>query len=402
MTILTSTGYGCSGSSAATDFFSEFNNVQVVPNSFECTFLHETDGLYDLEKAVEEGHRLKVDLAVKRFIALSKDFQKSKHAVYFDGHFLEYTYQFLEKAIGCKWNGWWHRAFETSPLSKKQALVAEVTAKKYAARVKSSSYALFENDSWMPSYLPPVDQYYECDLENFRKEAKTYVMSLMNLLNKENKDFLLIDQLLPPINADRYFHYFDSIKVVVVDRDPRDYYLCNNLFWVSRFIPSEDLSTYISWYKKTREATVESQGVKRVYLEELIYNYEKTTADLRAFAGLKEINQTEKGEHLVPEKSRRNTRLFEKYTDYKEDVETIACQLSPWLYDYSTADSSLMEKLNSPVEIPRAMDILLECDEYYRKQKISLSLLILAFKKKIYKILRPVYRKVKKICQNIR
>ncbi|MCQ2577009.1 MAG: hypothetical protein MJ176_00620 [Treponema sp.] len=402
MTILTSTGYGCSGSSAATDFFSEFNNVQVVPNSFECTFLHETDGLYDLEKAVEEGHRLKVDLAVKRFIALSEEFQKSKHAVYFGGHFLEYTYRFLEKVVGCKWNGWWHRAFETSPLTKKQQLVAEVTAKKYSSRVKSSSYALFENDSWMPSYLPPSTQYYECDLENFRKEAKTYVMSLMNLLNKGNKDFLLVDQLLPPIHAERYFHYFDDIKVIVVDRDPRDYFLCNNLFWVSRFIPSENTATYISWYKKTRLATEESNCLKRVYLEELIYNYEKTTDELREFAGLKESDQTEKGLHLVPEKSRRNTRLFEKYTDYSEDVKLISSELSSWLFDYSKADSALMENLGAPVEIPRAMDILLECDEYYRKQKISMAYVVLALKKEIYSILRPVYRKVKKICQSIR
>lgn len=402
MTILTSTGYGCSGSSAATDFFSEFNNVQVVPNSFECTFLHETDGLYDLEKAVEEGHRLKMDLAVKRFIALSEEFQKSKHAVYFDGHFLEYTYRFLEKAVGCKWNGWWHRAFEVSPLSKKQALVAEVTAKKYADRVKSSSYALFENDSWMPSYLPPSTQYYECDLENFRKEAKIYVMGLMELLNKDNKDFLLVDQLLPPINADRYFHYFDSIKVVVVDRDPRDYYLCNNLFWVSRFIPSENLSTYISWYKKTRQATKENDCLKRVYLEELIYNYEKTTALLRDFAGLSESDHTQKGQYLVPENSRKNTRLFEKYLNYEEDVKIISSNLSSWLYDYSKADPALLETLGEPVEIPRAMDILLECDAYYRKQKISLALVALALKKSVYSILRPVYRKVKKICQNIR
>jgi len=402
MTILTSTGYGCSGSSAATDFFSEFDNVQVVPNSFECTILHETDGLYDLERAVEEGHRLKVDLAVKRFIALSEDFQKSKHAVYFDGLFLEYTYNFLEKAVGCKWNGWWHRAFEVSPLSKKQNLVAEVTAKKYAARVKSSSYALFENDSWMPSYLPPSDQYYECDIENFRKEAKVYVMGLMELLNKDKKDFLLVDQLLPPIHADRYFHYFDSIKVVVVDRDPRDYFLCNNLFWVSRFIPSEDLATYIDWYKKTRQATVESSSLKRVYLEELIYNYEETTAALRSFAGLKESNQLEKGKFLVPENSRRNTRLFEKYTNYKEQVEIISNQLASWLYDYSKANKALLETLDAPVEIPQAMDILLECDEYYRKQKIGMYGLALAFKKAVYSILRPVYRKVKKLWQNIR
>ena len=55
MKIITCTGYGNSGSSAATDFFSEFSNVQLVPHDFECTFIHEADGLYDLEKAIEEG-----------------------------------------------------------------------------------------------------------------------------------------------------------------------------------------------------------------------------------------------------------------------------------------------------------------------------------------------------------
>ena len=71
MKIITCTGFGNSGSSAVTDLLSEFNNIIIIPHDFECTFIHETDGLYDLECAIKEGHRLKVDLAVKRFILLS-------------------------------------------------------------------------------------------------------------------------------------------------------------------------------------------------------------------------------------------------------------------------------------------------------------------------------------------
>ena len=106
----------------------------------------------------------------------------------------------------------------------------------------------------------------------------------------EKKEYILIDQLLPPIHTELYLHYFENIKVVIVDRDPRDYYVCNNLFWGARYIPSSNLDTYISWYKKTRECVFESENVKKMYLEDFVYRYDTISKELIEFVGLKENN----------------------------------------------------------------------------------------------------------------
>ncbi len=395
MKLLTCTGYGNSGSSAATDFFSEFDNVQLVTHLFECTFIHETDGLYDLEQAVEEGHRLKVDLAVKRFMALMERLQWEEYHKYFNGRFLDYTREFLAEAIGCSWKGWWHRAFELQPLSFKQRMIAELANRRFKKLKRQDKYSLYETDSWIPSYLPWITEYYECDVEHFRDCARRYLEKLLSQFNPDNKEYLLIDQLLPPIHAERYLHYFDEVKIIIVDRDPRDYYVCNNLFWANRFLPTQDLDTYIRWYGKTRGATVENVQVKRILLEDLVYDYANTAESLMAFAGLNETQWTAKGQLLKPENSRKNTRIFEKYSNYGEDVGRIASELSHWLFDYTKADPAMLEPIASVKTIQPAMELITRCDAYYAKQHVGVSFVLLVAEKAVKKVLRPLYHKLK-------
>lgn len=375
MKIITCTGFGNSGSSAATDFFSEFENVKVIPHDFECTFIHESDGLYDLEKAIEEGHRLKVDLAVKRFLLLAENLQKNEYYRFFDGNFLDETYTFINKVIGCKWTGWWHRAFETKKVTKKEKLYSLYLNRKFVKAQKKQNYSLYENDSWMPSYLPGIDEYYDCDIEKFRSEAKNYLEILFNLLNKEKKEYILIDQLLPPIHSELYLHYFDNIKVVIVDRDPRDYYVCNNLFWGSRYIPSSNLDTYISWYKKTRECVFESDNVKKIYLEDFVYNYESISKAIIEFVGLKENNHINKGKLLIPENSKKNTLVFTKYINYSNDVSIISQKLQSSLFNYSNLQINNDNKLL--MSIPTIKQ--LENFDSLRKNKISIFFFIFCF-----------------------
>ena len=116
--ILTSTGYGDSGSSAGTNILEEFSSVTSFGNKFECTFIHEADGIYDLENAINEGHRLKTDLAVKRFLSLAKTLNEdADYQKYFNGQFYKQTEKYIDSITTCKWNGWWHRAFEAKKMT---------------------------------------------------------------------------------------------------------------------------------------------------------------------------------------------------------------------------------------------------------------------------------------------
>ena len=368
MKIITCTGFGNSGSSAATDFFSEFNNVEVVPHELELTFIHESDGLYDLEKAIREGHRLKVDLAVKRFILLTEKINEQYQEV-FGNKFMEYTKEFIVDSIGCKWDGWWHRAFETEPLTLKQRIVARQINHKF---VKQCSYNLYENDNWRSQYLPPTTEYYESDIEKFISIARKYVSKLLKCLNKNMKQFLVVDQLVPPTNPELYLHYFDDIKVIIVDRDPRDYYFANNMFWASRYIPSEDLDTYICWYRKTRNLIGESSSVKRVYLEDFIYNYEDISKCLISFCDMDCCNWTDKGKFFLPSCSEKNASLFLKYNGLETEISKISKQLSDYLFDFH--DNIQVDKK----DVVPAMELVRKFDLEFKQSHISLKGLLIS------------------------
>ena len=372
MKIITCTGFGNSGSSAATDFFSEFNNIKVVPHDFEFTLIHESDGLYDLEKAVREGHRLKVDLAVKRFISLTNRLEP-EYKKYLGDSFLFFTKEFISNAIGCKWDGWWHRINDVNPLTFKQRVVARQLEYRFH---KDYLYSLYENDGWEPNYLPPTTEYYESDIDKFLYNARIYLYNLFNCLNKNDKEYLLIDQLLPPTSIDLYIHYFEEIYVIIIDRDPRDYYFANNMFWASRYIPSENLNTYISWYEATRKLVVESNKVKKVLLEDLVYNYDFITDELIRFCKLRNENWLLKGKIFIPEKSKINTGLFFKYHGYENEIETISIRLSKYLFDYKSVVQTICDKKDSyPV-----MNLIKQYDNEYKEQKISPLGIILSVK----------------------
>ena len=114
--IISCAGFGNTGSSIITDFLSEFSCMKLVGgSSFEFFLLHENDGIRDLEVALLEGHRLKVDLAIKRFLKLVNELNNNNpsgpnYKDYFNGKFLEYTYEYLNSLGVISWErGWWHR-----------------------------------------------------------------------------------------------------------------------------------------------------------------------------------------------------------------------------------------------------------------------------------------------------
>lgn len=64
------------------------------------------------------------------------------------------------------------------------------------------------------------------DKTNFFNATKEFVIDLGNVLIKnDNQDTVFFDQLFSTTNIKRYFNYVDNIKVIIVDRDPRDIYI---------------------------------------------------------------------------------------------------------------------------------------------------------------------------------
>lgn len=382
MQILTSTGFGDSGSSAITDLLSEYEGIKNYGSEWECTFLHMPDGLGDLESAIQEGHRLKVDYAINRFLKLSKILsEQENYKKAFKGKFWELSVKFVNDISEIIWNGMYEERQEkfNNELTKKEKKYIQFSEAYYKLS-KSKNFEMYESDSWRPNYVPFTNMYYGCDIQKFYESAKKYTSELFALAS-ENQERLYLDQLVPPISVNKYLNYFSNeVKVFIVDKDPRDLFLVEKLFNGSRFIPYENVETYIKWYKATREKSLESNKDKTIYrckLDDLIFDYENQCKKIENFVGLTSESHTKKMERFNPEKSKVNIQLYNKYDNYGLEIARIEKDLQSFLstpdtYVNGVDKNNPNNHFNNPVT-----DVIKICDEIqkgkirYKKIKIA-------------------------------
>jgi hypothetical protein len=342
--LITCTGYGGTGSSAGTNILQEFESVKDMGND-EFTFLHEPDGMADLENSLQEGHRLKVDLAVKRFIKLSHDLASLRHyKIRFNGKFEQYANEFIKSIVKCEWKGWWHRAFEAENISKIDDFNIRLSRGTYDFLMKSSSYTLYEPDSWHQQYKPQITEYYsnflnDHDVAFFINQAKQFTTMLLQEENSDNKyKYILLDQAIPPISISKYLRYWDNPKVIIFDRDPRDLYVMNKAFWGCGFIPMHNIEQFIKWYLSTRQLreteSINNENCLFLYFESLIYDYDTTLNRIMKFINLSTNAHIHKLKYFNPELSKQNTMVFKQCPDLYEDVEKIEKELVQYCYSY--------------------------------------------------------------------
>lgn len=349
MKVISCAGFGCTGSSIITDFFRECSNVYSVGgNGLEFFLLHEPDGIKDLENALLEGHRFKVDLAIKRFKSLVTTLQYNNpsgpnYKDFFNGKFLEITDKFLESLGIVNWNqGWWHRIFENDN-KKIYRFVKNLRFKKYVEK----EYSLYEPDAWKPVYTGYATEYYcHVSKEFFIQKTKKYLNNLFAEINT-NAEYLLFDQLFPPSNTEEYIIYFDFAKVFVVDRDPRDLYFANKIFWGCGFMPSNCVESYIEWFINTRKTVKYGPNVCLLSFEDFLYKTVDTQKKIMDFVGLLYSEHDKEKTYFFPEKSIKNTQLYSRYyfedqniqCIIDEDIRKIEINLKKFLYDFTAFDS---------------------------------------------------------------
>lgn len=150
-----------------------------------------------------------------------------------------------------------------------------------------------------------------------------------------------IKHLVPPSNISRYLRYFDDIKVLVGERDPRDIYIFEKYILKGTVVPIDDIENFCRWFEATRvcrkSENMNTDQILLVQFEDLIYKYDETTEKIKDFLELHEENHINKLEFFNPEISVKNTRLFadEKYKNEAENMQYIEKRLTEYLYDYS-------------------------------------------------------------------
>lgn len=334
--LIVPTGYMGSGSSAVTDLLSEYENVSNDFKSYEYVFLHCPNGLFDLEDQLLIGNNaIKSDYTIRAFATQMKSLYDKKfwwvgnYKKIIGPRFIDYTNDFINKITEFKFNGYWY-THEEPNLKIILKLIIRKPFKIIFRNKLFNKKILRYKDGMKLSYIKP---------EEFYKYSKEYIYTVLNDVCR-GKDNVILDQLVVPFNLFRIDNYFDEeLRVIVVERDPRDVFILNKYIWDSKKIGvpfPKDVTKFCEFYKRMRESEHEADSKKilRIHFEDLIYKYESTVKRIEMFIGFTSKDHINPKTRFIPELSINNTQVFNGSDNYKEEIKIIEKELKDYLYDF--------------------------------------------------------------------
>ena len=346
--IIGTTSYGGSGGSALTNILEEFNCISTAKGgaTFECKFFSNT--LFRLEAALK--NQLFVNEAVKEMLYQAAIV--SKEDTYRENfgseYFLNLTQEYIENVTG-RWLGGMYSEKDPFFIPINERCIFKKAEALYNY-LNKNEYGLYEQYYWRPSFQALTEQYYGKFNNDFYKKTQEYTSKLFASA-AQNKRFILVDGLFRPESVIHELNWFTNAKCTIVDRDPRDHYVINKLYWGEPYIPTWTVETYIDWFKTYRSCAEKfaeySDKILQVRFEDLIYDYEASLIKIKNFLNLQDSEHTKKGQIFIPEKSQTNTQIFRKYPKYLKDIEKIEKELPEFCYPYS--DSQI--RYFTPTEI---------------------------------------------------
>lgn len=300
MNFITSTGYYGTGSSAVTDLLNEYNVVSSLPSDFECRIAHDMFGIADLEYyLVDNYHRHNSSVAIKMFkrlmdlYGLDRYHKMENYPAYLGPAFKDAVDEYLSELAKYSYQGGCHQDIYIKSFSYIFWLKIK---ERIFYKLHKNSIGQEIDDDWLKKAVSPYEKacgkersYISYPREYFLDSTKKFTRKMFSQICPNNDGYLLVDQLVPPTNIKRYCRYFDNIKVISVDRDPRDLYYLEKYYWRGNVIPTDPL-VFVEWYKTTRAHKKyeidDSKEVYRIQFEDLVLKYDTVVPLLESFIGV--------------------------------------------------------------------------------------------------------------------
>lgn len=325
-------GFCTSGSSAVVDYLKEFEQNQVL-DKFEFTLTYLPDGFEDLEYNLLR-HCCRDDascLAIPRFrrfmIIYGRRFKSLGIPIDVFNKRIE---QYLNNLIQFKWKGTRRPDVLLYPSFLYDLVATHIMVYRVIPFLNRKSHKHVK--IW-----PYRDIELATNPDNFLEESRCLIKDMIKWMGGDFTKNIVLSQ--PFIGEDpiRSFHYFENPKAIVVDRDPRDIYLFNKLFFMSDYImPTDNVKDFCKYHRILRDNRPYKEShpdVLQISFDELVYEYDTTTAKIRDFCGLPE--PTAKNHFFKPELSKSNTQLWLRYAGYEDDMKYIEDHLTEYLFDFS-------------------------------------------------------------------
>lgn len=333
--IIVPTGYMGSGSSAITDLIAEFRNCQNEHNSYEYVLLHCPNGLFDLEDKLLHGNNaLRSDEAIRSFELQMKKLYNKKfwwvgnYKKIISPKFADITKNYILKIQQFNFDGYWYMHEEVN-----NKMFVKLLLRKPFKLLLSNKYRfkkiLKYNDGMRISFIKDNE---------FYQYSHEYIYNVIDEISNK-KDNVILDQFLLPFNLYRIDNYFDDkLKVIVVERDPRDIFILNKYVWQEKelCVPFPlDVNDFCKFYRNMRESehACKSNKILRIKFEDLIYNYENVLDNIIRFIGFEKKDHINKKLRFNPDLSIKNTQIFRK-KEYEEEIKIIEKDLKKYLYKF--------------------------------------------------------------------
>lgn len=334
MTFLTCASFFGTGSSAVTDFLSEFDNVRSM-GKYEYRLVWDPDGISDLEfNLIQNNIRTNMTYAIDRFIRFTESLTTigyGKGYRVFGEDLKKLTDQYLNEITELETHSYWMRnKIDKGKLFCFIDRSYSSAVKRLFKKERGSNHSLLEGKK--TSYFSAISE------EEFLEATRRYMDRLFGTVN-QGAEYLMVDQMVPPTNTERYIRYFNDIKVIVVDRDPRDVFLFDKTRWKSHKIPTENAEDYVKWWKITHKHVhpekEDPNKILRIQFEDMIFKYDETMNQIRNFVGMDEKDHIQKRMFFNPDVSIKNTELKNRTQGYEKEIRYIEENLQECLYPFS-------------------------------------------------------------------
>ena len=327
--IIGACGFGSTVSSAVTDYLSESDEFQVL-DGIEFDWVAGVDGLIDLDYHLHNSHFRTIDsrCAIFRYKQRSKSLALHYwHSGKINPHVLENSVdRFLDSIIQVSWYG-----NQVGRYHGKIHSIVDMVAKRILSKIEKK--LRIQSHSW------PYEQIYlSINPDGFYEAAKRHVGDLLEAMGGDLSRPIVLDQPFSGNNPQASFSFFDDPYAIVVDRDPRDNYVFarTRLAGRNHFIPLDSVEDYVKYYRLLRENQPYKESNNRVLsirFEDMVYQYDKTTQQIRNFLGLPEAPHPKSV--FDPALSIANTQVWKRYPHFSEDIQYIERELPEYLFDFS-------------------------------------------------------------------
>ena len=294
----------------------------------ECRFFQDPDGISDLEyNLIDNWHRLNSGFAVKRFRKFAKEYNHT-YSLIFGDNWKKYSKEYADSLTEFEFAGYWHGDIRLLPFYKQfiykcRRGISLMMPKKYR---KTPDY----------NYFPGIMSVFtNPGREEFYKKTQDFCEKLISSVSDNDDEYFVMDQAVSTTNIARYLNYVSDLKVIIVDRDPRDLYV-QGIEGKTHVLP-HDVEKFAAQYIASRSTISEelkNKNVLYVQFEDLIYKYDESTERICGFLGLDENKHTKKREYFNPDISIKNTQMWKTRTGYEEQLRFLDKTLSGFYYDF--------------------------------------------------------------------